>query len=493
MDLPPSSQTRSHGRLSPVVQPDTGQPPPPSPPPLPPDLSSSLVNSLNQALVQAETPPSPISSNNAAPAQVSPLQAPATSVFPQAVSEAPQDGVTPFNEFQEGIPVSASDSEDEGEEEAPLPTRQRASDSDLRGPSSTLTAMEIDSAPVIGHRLVVDASQDGSGSIPLHLNIQQAMETGQQPLDNSRCKDTLRNDSHTSLADGVENNLTMMGQMSTSGTSTSPLVQNSLHSSSLFPSNQDTPSLDPNPITKYKAGPTLPETSNTSTNPQFPSNDKEFPPLPTTAPKSTPTAKENPNPKNYPPPKSFASTLRSNAKDPLKSAAKTPILPIETPLPSSRNGVPAIFFKEDEVQAANKVLSMSVILKFRGGNPSLHRIKEVIAGWGIKGDYSIGILDPRHTLLYLTTEEDMKMTLAKETYKIDGVLFRKFRWTPDFDTKAESSVQPVWVQLHNLPLPFFVEPLLSGIASTIGGFLKTDSPTVHLLRPKYARFCSPWM
>lgn len=141
------------------------------------------------------------------------------------------------------------------------------------------------------------------------------------------------------------------------------------------------------------------------------------------------------------------------------------------------------------MEAANKVLSFSVILKFRGGNPSLYRIREVIAGWALKGAYSVGIIDSRHSLLYLTEEEDMRHALAKEVYKIDGVLFRKFKWTSDFDPRKESRAIPIWVQLHNLPLPFFVEPFLSGIASTIGTYLRSDIPTNHFLRPKLARIC----
>lgn len=183
---------------------------------------------------------------------------------------------------------------------------------------------------------------------------------------------------------------------------------------------------------------------------------------------------------------SFASALK---QDSIPPAARLPTLPLSPASPRRHEGMPAVFFRDEEIDMAAKVFDFSLILKFREGNPTLSKIRSAIARWGLTKSFSVGIMDARHVLLFLTTEIDFKIAMAKEVYKIEDRLFRKFKWTRDFVNKEDSTIQPVWVQFHNLPITHFVEPLLSTVASTLGTFLRSDLPTNTLQRPKYARVC----
>ena len=48
---------------------------------------------------------------------------------------------------------------------------------------------------------------------------------------------------------------------------------------------------------------------------------------------------------------------------------------------------------------------------------------------------------------------------------------------------------PVWVRLHNLPLHFWHEKVLSAIGNSLGKFLKTDEERINQGIFTYARIC----
>ena len=49
---------------------------------------------------------------------------------------------------------------------------------------------------------------------------------------------------------------------------------------------------------------------------------------------------------------------------------------------------------------------------------------------------------------------------------------------------------PVWIQLHNVPLEYWLEEGLSHLASAMGGLLYADSPTENCRRVCFARICT---
>jgi hypothetical protein len=66
---------------------------------------------------------------------------------------------------------------------------------------------------------------------------------------------------------------------------------------------------------------------------------------------------------------------------------------------------------------------------------------------------------------------------------------RLFKWTPDFNTKTESAVVPVWISLPELPLHLFHKKGLFSIAKLVGTPFKVDESTANRTRPSMARIC----
>ncbi|CAI9108279.1 OLC1v1007848C1 [Oldenlandia corymbosa var. corymbosa] len=64
---------------------------------------------------------------------------------------------------------------------------------------------------------------------------------------------------------------------------------------------------------------------------------------------------------------------------------------------------------------------------------------------------------------------------------------RVLKWTPQFKTKQESSIVPVWIAFEGFPLHRFNAGYLSELASIVGTPQKIDVPTLNLSRPSIAR------
>lgn len=109
--------------------------------------------------------------------------------------------------------------------------------------------------------------------------------------------------------------------------------------------------------------------------------------------------------------------------------------------------------------------------------------------WGLSQPAVVGLLDPRHVMIHLSSHEDMVKAWTRESHIIDSSLFRLFRWSPDFHPRYESSLSAVWIRLPYLPLPFLSPAYLKGLVGTFGRFLRADERTLALAHPMFARVC----
>lgn len=66
-------------------------------------------------------------------------------------------------------------------------------------------------------------------------------------------------------------------------------------------------------------------------------------------------------------------------------------------------------------------------------------------------------MDPRHVTIHMASFADTTRALARDKNKITNSLFRLFHWTPNFKIGKDSSMEAVWVKLHNLPLQYYNE------------------------------------
>ncbi|OVA05655.1 hypothetical protein BVC80_8999g18 [Macleaya cordata] len=77
-----------------------------------------------------------------------------------------------------------------------------------------------------------------------------------------------------------------------------------------------------------------------------------------------------------------------------------------------KDGIPAIRFSPHDMHRSEQKMAHALILKFSAGRPSINDIKSHIdLHWGLSGKLVVGIIDPRHILLNLTSEADVLKTM----------------------------------------------------------------------------------
>ncbi|KAF5184552.1 hypothetical protein FRX31_025860 [Thalictrum thalictroides] len=146
--------------------------------------------------------------------------------------------------------------------------------------------------------------------------------------------------------------------------------------------------------------------------------------------------------------------------------------------------------KKDLEKGQHFIASKVVVFKFSTQRPSLSLIRNAIQkDWNIEGDFTLGLLDPRHVLASFETETETEIlkALAKYNCQVMGTRFKTFRWHTGFSLKQDPAMAPVWVDLLKLPLEFFYPSLLKSIGNGLGSFVSIDRDTAFLARPDVAR------
>lgn len=72
---------------------------------------------------------------------------------------------------------------------------------------------------------------------------------------------------------------------------------------------------------------------------------------------------------------------------------------------------------------------------------------------------------------------------------MEGIHFRLFKWTKDFDPCKESPLAPQWIFLPGLPLHLYHRDFLQIFATRFGHYLGTDNTTLNCSRAIGARIC----
>ncbi|KAL0367745.1 UNVERIFIED_CONTAM: hypothetical protein Sradi_3664600 [Sesamum radiatum] len=157
--------------------------------------------------------------------------------------------------------------------------------------------------------------------------------------------------------------------------------------------------------------------------------------------------------------------------------------------PCTYRGSRAINFSMEETEKLAAHLKFALIGKFSHGYPSMNTIRSYFSKLGLRGAYSIGVINIKHVIIKLHNEDDMSRLWLKQILFIDGFPMRIFKWSPEFNPKIESSVVPVWIRFPELPFHLFQKKALFGIASLIGSPLKIDEATADGIRPSVARVC----
>ena len=109
-------------------------------------------------------------------------------------------------------------------------------------------------------------------------------------------------------------------------------------------------------------------------------------------------------------------------------SSKNVISSVTIPKPAKRvvynNGEPGMYWTSEETLHLSSKFQQTLIGKCAYGKPSLGVIHEFITTiWMPKGEFFVGILDPRHILIRFSLYEDYVKTWLKDATYIEGFLF----------------------------------------------------------------------
>ncbi|KAL0433841.1 UNVERIFIED_CONTAM: hypothetical protein Slati_2718400 [Sesamum latifolium] len=234
-------------------------------------------------------------------------------------------------------------------------------------------------------------------------------------------------------------------------------------------------------------------------------NSDEFPPIrtqpdrvntsePTRPPDSTPASISNPPPQ---PQKSFAEAVAAfpNSK-PLRHKQvelQKFFLADSKPNPigekSSFHSVPTLTFSDSETNDLAASYRFALIGKFSHGTPHYRNLHRLIANLGLKGGFTISMINNKHVLICLSNESDYSHLWLRRIWYLQGFPMRVFKWTPTFTPSQESSIVPIWVSFSELPAHLYRKDALYAVASMVGNPLQIDDYTFNQSKLSQGRMC----
>ncbi|EOA18837.1 hypothetical protein CARUB_v10007452mg, partial [Capsella rubella] len=87
-------------------------------------------------------------------------------------------------------------------------------------------------------------------------------------------------------------------------------------------------------------------------------------------------------------------------------------------------------------------------------------------------------------------EDDYMAAMTSGPWRVFGSILMVQAWSPTFNLVCEEIVTtPVWVRIAHIPISFYHETILMGIAERVGKPLKVDLTTLKMERASFAHVC----
>ncbi|XP_020552547.1 uncharacterized protein LOC110012599 [Sesamum indicum] len=148
---------------------------------------------------------------------------------------------------------------------------------------------------------------------------------------------------------------------------------------------------------------------------------------------------------------------------------------------------PTLVFSDAETETLAAPFRLALVGKFSHGKPQFRHLHRLIAGLGVKGAFTVSMLNAKHVLICLSNESDFSYLWLRRIWHIQGFPMRIFKWTPSFTPTQESSIIPIWVRFPELPANLFHKDALFAIANMIGTPLQIDDCTLNQSKLSNAR------
>ncbi|KAL0284479.1 UNVERIFIED_CONTAM: hypothetical protein Sangu_2826900 [Sesamum angustifolium] len=123
-------------------------------------------------------------------------------------------------------------------------------------------------------------------------------------------------------------------------------------------------------------------------------------------------------------------------------------------------GRPTIIFSDAETQSLVANFRLALIGKFSQGIPPYSQLHRLLAKFGIKGAFTVSLINNKHALISLSNESDFTRLWLRRIWYLNGFPMRIFKWSPTFNPNHESSIVPIWVSLPELPAHLFQKEAL---------------------------------
>lgn len=132
---------------------------------------------------------------------------------------------------------------------------------------------------------------------------------------------------------------------------------------------------------------------------------------------------------------------------------------------------PAVIFSINEENCLEALLSGAVIVKFCDMRPSIFECQEIISSfWGLKGQFSMGMLTSCSLLIRFQLELDCSIALSHESRYMHSCQFHVYLWCSNLTPNNEVAMAP-----NTTSFPWFLDhclfSALKAITSYLGHFL----------------------
>ncbi|KAL0311722.1 UNVERIFIED_CONTAM: hypothetical protein Sradi_5571500 [Sesamum radiatum] len=154
------------------------------------------------------------------------------------------------------------------------------------------------------------------------------------------------------------------------------------------------------------------------------------------------------------------------------------------------NGRPTIIFSDEETQSLAADFRYALVGKFSHGSPPYSLLHRLLSNLGIKGAFTVSLINNKHALINLTNESDYSRLWMRRIWYLKGFPMRVFKWSPTFTPDQESSVVPIWVSFPDLPAHLFCKDALHTIATFVGTPLQIADSTFSRSMLSRARVCT---
>ncbi|XP_013607689.1 PREDICTED: uncharacterized protein LOC106314355 [Brassica oleracea var. oleracea] len=159
--------------------------------------------------------------------------------------------------------------------------------------------------------------------------------------------------------------------------------------------------------------------------------------------------------------------------------------------PNGEDGEPSITIESEVLEAMNGMWKQRMIVRVLGRNVPISALsKKLRELWNPKGGMYVMDLPIQFFMVRFEKKDEYLAALTGGPWRDFGSYLMVRAWSPEFDPLRDDIVTtPVWIRLTNIPVNFYHQSTLMGIAKGLGKPVRVDLTTLKFERARFARVC----